>query len=140
MQTEVLLIQARKVIDFSSAYDVTDPQTGQKIGALRRKGLKSIIRDEWVLLDDRDGEIGRIREDSAWLAAARRIVGGISLILPQKYHAEINGVPVCTFQQHFNPFVFKLSVDFSQDVNGYLDRRLGLAAAILLAAIEGRQD
>jgi uncharacterized protein YxjI len=140
MLTEVLLIQARKIIDFSSAYDVTDPRTSRKIGALRRKGLKSIIRDEWVLLNDQDDEVGRIREDSAWLAVARRIIGGASLILPQKYHAEIGDVPVCTFQQHFNPFVFKLSVDFSPDTDGRLDRRLGLAAAVLLAAIEGRQD
>jgi hypothetical protein len=46
---------------------------------------------------------------------------------------------VCTFQQNFNPFVRKLTVDFTGDTQGRLDKRLGLAAGILLAAIEGRQ-
>ena len=33
-----------------AAYDVTDSQTGEKVGALRRKGFKSILRDEWLEL------------------------------------------------------------------------------------------
>jgi hypothetical protein len=31
-------------------------------------------------------------------------------------------------------------LDFSMDINKRLDRRLGIAAGILLAAIEGRQS
>jgi hypothetical protein len=51
----------------------------------------------------------------------------------------MRGVPVCSFKQNVNPFVMKISLDFSADVNRLLDRRLGLAAAILLCAIEGKQ-
>jgi hypothetical protein len=47
---------------------------------------------------------------------------------------------VLTFQQNFNPFLAKIDLDFSSDVNGLLDRRLGIAAAILLCAIEGKQS
>ena len=64
MQTELLTIQARQIIDFSAAYDVIDPRTGGKVGALRRKGLKSMLRDEWVLMDARDQEIGLVQEDT----------------------------------------------------------------------------
>src|SRR3954451_14818176 len=42
---ELLHIQARKIIDFSSAYDVVDSATQQKVGALKRCGLKSILKD-----------------------------------------------------------------------------------------------
>jgi len=45
MQAELLLIQARRVLDISSEYDVTDSQTGEKVGVLKRKGLKSIVRE-----------------------------------------------------------------------------------------------
>ena len=38
---EVLAIKARQIIDFSAAFDVVDSATGQKVGALRRKGLAS---------------------------------------------------------------------------------------------------
>lgn len=47
---------------------------------------------------------------------------------------------VCVFQENFNPFVMKIAVDFVPDTMNLLDRRLGLAAAILLCAIEGRQQ
>ncbi len=100
-------------------------------------GLKSILKDEWLFLDTDDREIGSIKEDSMVLALLRRFV--ISLI-PQKYHGEIGGKQVCTFSQNFNPFVTKIAADFSPDTGSLLDRRLGLAAAVLLCAIEGKQD
>jgi hypothetical protein len=43
-------------------------------------------------------------------------------------------------KQNFNPFSYELNVDFSMDINHRLDRRIGLAAGILLAAVEGRQS
>jgi hypothetical protein len=61
---EVLMIKARQIIDFSAAYDVVDSATGQKVGALRRKGLASILRDEWEVLDVGDNVIGKLFEDS----------------------------------------------------------------------------
>ena len=138
MQTELLLIAARRVLDISSEYDVTDSQTGQKVGVLKRKGLKSMIRDEWIFMDPLDQPIGSIREDSTAMALIRRLVPFANLI-PQQYNGEIRGGPVCTFKQNVNPFVMKIALDFSADVNRLLDRRLGLAAAILLCAIEGKQ-
>ena len=140
MTEEVLLIRARSVIDFSSAYDVYDPITDEVVGALQRKGLKSMFKDEWLILDPHDNEIGRIREDSTALALLRRTVEIMSALFPQKYHVEIGDQTVATMKQNFNPFVMKLNVDFAADEQGVLDRRLGLAAAILLCAIEGKQS
>jgi uncharacterized protein YxjI len=137
MQGEVLAIRARKIIDFSAAYDVFDSSTNQKVGALKRKGFKSIIRDEWILMDASDREIGLIQEDSTALALVRRF---LTNLVPQSYQGTVNGLPVCTFKQKFNPFVFKVTIDFSPDFNRQLDRRLGIAAGLLLSAVEGRQD
>jgi len=61
-------------------------------------------------------------------------------LIPQTFFGSINGMPVCSFKQNFNPFVVKINLDFSPDTNGLLDRRLGLAAAILLCAVEGKQQ
>ena len=135
MTEEVLYIQARQIVDFSAAYDVMDSAAGEKVGALRRRGWKSIVRDEWILLDAADNEIGRIKEDS--LALVRRL---LCKLIPQKFHVEIGGQTVCTLKQKFNPFVLKIRIDFSLDTERLLDRRLGIAAAILLCAIEGRQQ
>jgi len=141
MAHELLVIQARQIIDFSAAYDVFDPVAGVKVGALRRKGLKSaLIRDEWMILDPSDQQIGLVHEDSTGMAVLRRYVPFMALIFPQSYSVEIAGRPAAIFKQNFNPFVYKLNVDLSYDEQGLLDRRLAMAAAVLLAAIEGKQQ
>jgi len=137
MQVELLSIQARQVIDFSAAYDVVDSTSRMKVGALRRKGMKSIVQDEWNLLDAQDLPIGIVKEDSMALALVRRF---LTNLVPQKYHGEMSGQSVCFFKQNFNPFVLKLQLDFSMDRNRLLDRRLGIAAAVLLCAIDSRQN
>jgi len=138
MSTELLLIQARQILDFSAAYDVIETKSGQKVGALKRKGWKSILKDEWILMDAGDHEIGLIQEDSALLATLRRF---LTNLIPQSFMYQVHGRPVGTLKQAFNPFVFKGRVDFSSDPGGQvLDRRLALGSVVLLLAIEGRQD
>ncbi|NQX58088.1 hypothetical protein [Paenibacillus qinlingensis] len=136
MQTELISIQARSVIDFSSIFDVVDVETGHKVGSLRRKGMKSIFKDEWAILSPDESEIGLIKEDNALLALLRRF---LTNLIPQHYNIEMNGTKVAEFKQNFNPFVQKLNLDFSADNNNKLDRRLGIAAAVLLVAVEGTQ-
>jgi len=135
-QTEILLIKARSIIDISAAYDVIDAASGNKIGTLKRKGWKSALKDEWIIIDEREQEIGLIEEDSWLLALLRRFATNL---IPQRYEASIGALPAATYRQNFNPFTFKLTVDFSPDAGNRFDRRLGLAAGILLCAIEGRQ-
>lgn len=135
--SELLRIKARNVIDFSASYDVFDSTTDEKIGALRRRGFKSMLKDEWIILDSVDNELGCIREDSMLLALVRRF---LTNLVPQSFKGEVRGTPVFTFKQHFNPFIEKINLDFSCDAGCLLDRRLGLAAAVLLCAIEGRQS
>jgi hypothetical protein len=140
MTTEILTIKARQIIDFSAAYDVVDPTADEKVGALKRRGFKSMLRDEWIIMDAYDQDIGVIREDSTRLAVLRRLLGDFgTLFMPQGFQGEVRGSTVFWFKQQFNPFVLKLDLDFSADTFRQLDRRLGIAAAVLLCAIEGRQ-
>ncbi|HEX5137506.1 MAG TPA: hypothetical protein VFY93_11070 [Planctomycetota bacterium] len=133
--TELLSIRARQIVDFSAAYDVVDSAQGKKVGALRRKGWSSILRDSWEILDDGDRVVARVREDSTALALLRRF---LTNLIPQSFHVIAAGErQVARMRQHFNPFVFKLDVEI--DAGCPIDRRLILSAAILLAAIEGRQ-
>jgi hypothetical protein len=135
LATETLAIHARQIVDFSAAYDVLDPREGKKVGAARRKGFASILRDSWELLDANDALIARIQEDSMTMALGRRI---LSNLIPQRFHVSTTaGVEVARFRQRFNPFVYSLEVETNP--GGPLDPRLVLAGAILVAAIEGRQ-
>lgn len=135
---EVLTIKARSWFDFAAAYDVVDPTTGEKVGGLKRRGFKSILKDEWIFMDVDDRDMGRIKEDSALMAMVRRFVP-FGEFVPQKYTGTIQDQLVCEFRQHFNPIIQKITIDFTPDVGNLLDRRLGLAAGILLSAIEERQ-
>ena len=133
---ELLRIKARKIIDWGTSFDVTDSINNQKVGAMKRRGWKSVLRKEWIIMDALDQEIGRIREDSLALAIVRRF---ITALLPQSYTFEVGGFEVGTAQQNWNIFAPKMFVDFSGDPGKQLDRRLGVAAVVLLMAIEGRQ-
>ncbi len=134
---EVLTIKARQIIDFSAAYDVLDSGTGRKAGALRRKGWRSLLRDEWEVLDVNDQPVGLLFEDSLGLALLRRFLLGS--LLPQNYDITFGTERVADLKQRFNLFAYRLDLDFSMDATHKLDRRLGIAAGILLAAIEGKQ-
>jgi uncharacterized protein YxjI len=135
---EVLSIKARQIVDFSAAYDVVDTAMNQKVGALRRKGLRSILRDEWEVLDANDNTIGQLFEDSVGMALLRRLLLGS--LLPQNYDITVGPTRVADLRQNFNPFRYELNLDFSMDISHLLDRRVGIAAGILLAAVEGKQS
>ena len=135
---ELLTIQARQIIDFSAAYDVMDATTGEKVGVLRRKGWRSLLRDEWEVLDASDQLRGLLFEDSVGLALLRRLLLGS--LLPQNYDITFGETRVADLRQRFNLFRYELDLDFSMDAARTLDRRLGIAAGILLATIEGKQS
>jgi hypothetical protein len=133
---ELLRIKARKIIDWGTAFDVTDSINNQKVGVLKRHGWKSVVRKEWTIMDNLDQEVGRIREDSLALALVRRF---ITALLPQTYTFELAGQQMGIAEQNWNIFLPKMFVDFTADPGKRLDRRLAVAAVVLLMAVEGRQ-
>jgi len=141
MTTQLLHITTQSILDIAGSYAVKDATNGELIGAIKRRGLSStFVRDEWLLLDPAGQEIGRITEDAMWKSLLRRFVDLMALLLPQAYHITMDGQEVGIMKQRFNLFLYKLDIDFSNDTHDRLDPRLGLAAAVLLAAIEGKQS
>jgi hypothetical protein len=131
---ELMAIQARQIIDFAAAYDVYDSRTGTRVGALRRRGFASVVRDTWEVLDADERPVATVVEDSTAMALLRRF---LSQLIPQAFHLQAGRGGAATFSQRFNPFVYSLDVTVPADVG--VDRRLVFAAAVLVAAIEGRQ-
>jgi uncharacterized protein YxjI len=136
MASERMVIMARQIVDFSAAYDVVDHSENRKIGALRRRGWKSLVRDSWEFLGEDDQPIAALTEDSMLMSLLRRF---LTNLIPQTYHVKQNGKTLITYRQHFNPFVLKINVSIDPDSRDVIDPRLALAGGILLAAIEGRQ-
>ena len=136
MTSPLLAIAARSIIDFGAAYDVTDSKTGQKIGALRRKGFTSMIRDEWEVLDPQDNPVSKLREDSTALALVRRFLPMGNLV-PQHFVLGNEMQSFADMRTHFNPFIHRMTVSVNADCPFH--PLLVLASAVLMVAIEGRQ-
>lgn len=136
---ELMRIQARSIIDFGATYDVALPG-GERIGSVRRKGLKSLLRDEWVVLDAFGSEAAILREDSGVLALLRRAVDFGALLAPQRFSlVRADGTPLATYRQHFNPLIYRLGVTIHTE-DETVDDLMVLAVGCLIAAIEGRED
>ena len=134
---ELLRIKGRSIIDFGSAFDVTDSLNNEKVGVLKRRGWKSLLRAEWNIMDTLDQEIGRIQEDSAVRAAVRRLV---FRFIPQNFTFEVGGQVVGTAKQSWNIFAPTMTVDFTEDPGKRLDRRVLVAAIMLLMSVEKNQE
>ena len=136
LSLELLTINARKIIDWGSAFEVTDSLNHQRVGVLKRRGWRSFVRSEWLIFDAQEQQVGRIVEQSAFKAVMRRLLGDL---LPQSYSFEIQGQQVGTARQRLNFLMPRMEADFSGDSGRLLDRRLATAAVVLIMSIEGRQ-
>ncbi len=133
---ELLTIRTPQILDFGATYNVQNATTGEAIGAIRRKGMKSIIKDEWIFLSNESQEIGRLTESSMAGAFLSRFIN----LIPQKYViVSADNREVAEIEQHFNPFVLKYSMTIVEPEPS-IDRRLLISSGILLASIERRQQ
>ena len=133
---ELIKITTPRILDFGATYFVDDSKSDKTIGAIRRKGMKSMIRDEWTLLSKDEEEIGKLSEASLAGALLSRFMS----FIPQKYHVlDKDNLKIADIKQHFNPFVLKYTMDIAEKSN-LIDPRLIVATGILLTGIEGRQN
>jgi len=133
---ELLTIKTPQILDIGATYFVEDPTSGEMVGALRRKALKSIVKDEWLILSKEGDELAKLSETSLAGALLSRFIN----LVPQKYViTSPDGREVATMKQHFNPFVLKYTMTITESEPS-VDRRLLVAAGILLAGIEQRQQ
>ncbi len=131
----VLEIAARQIADFSVTFDIQDV-AGHKVGAARRKGLKSLFKDEWSILDEADQEVGLLVETGGILSALRRLID-LLRFLPQQYSITLGGVEQARVRQRFHLFRLKYDVE---TVGSEIDPRLVVGLVVLLLAIEGKRD
>ncbi|RNA63189.1 hypothetical protein D1631_15265 [Chryseobacterium nematophagum] len=77
---ELFRIQANKWIDFNSSYSLNDIVQNKNFGRLARKGMRSIWKASYDILDANDQSKFKIQEDSAWVRFFDGVVGEIPII------------------------------------------------------------
>lgn len=79
-QTEELFkINADRIIDFSAKYHISDARTGQAIGAIKRDGVRSLLRARYDVVRG-DRIIYDIEEESAMVRLMDSLFGEIPII------------------------------------------------------------
>jgi hypothetical protein len=127
----LLLVKSRQAIAINFSYEVTDIQTGQLLGAVQKKGLRSIIRDKFILLDPAGAEIGYAEEQGA--SFLRRIFPWLT----SKHAIFVGGQQVAFIQQKFRFFTKEFDVTLQPS---QLDPRFVLAVALLALIAEARRE
>lgn len=133
MQQPLAVIDARQVIAINFTYDVADPDSGRWLGTLRSRGLKSIVRDTWDVLDADGQPVGALVETGlSWL---RRFLP----ILPGHWEVTLGGTQIAAIDQVFRFFVKEYRLKVAATGRG-VDTRFLLACALLAVMRENHRE
>jgi uncharacterized protein YxjI len=143
--TEIMRIKARQRFDPRARYDVTTPD-GQRIGEIQKVFGKSLIRSTYQLFDASGVEAAVVRERSFPVALFRRLVGLIPYVgdfadwLPIAYHFDFLRGEEKLGSHNRKLFSFRdvYTIDMSGDPQHTIDRRLILANAVGMDALQAR--
>ncbi len=77
---ELFRIRANKWIDFNASYSINEVATGKNFGRLARKGMRSLWKSTYNILDENDQQKFIITEDNAWTKFFDGLVSEIPII------------------------------------------------------------
>jgi uncharacterized protein YxjI len=141
--TELMRIKARQRFDPRATYDVTGAD-GNKIGEIKKAFGTSLFRSTYEI----DSTAGAVtaQEKNVIVALFRRLVGFIPYVgdfadwLPIPYHFDFvrDGEVIGTHSRRIGKFRDTYDIDMTGDSERTLDRRLVLAIAVGMDALQAR--
>jgi uncharacterized protein YxjI len=142
---ELMRIKARQRFDPRARYEVTDEQ-GQKIGEIQKVFGKSLLRSTYTIYDASGNELATASERSLAVALFRRLVGFVPYLgdfadfLPIPYHFDFkrDDLELGTHSRQMWKFRDVYTIDLSGDPTRTVDRRLILAIAVGMDALQAR--
>jgi uncharacterized protein YxjI len=138
---ELFRIKARSLLDVGgSRYDVFEGE--ERIGFLRHKFRESLIRSTWHIGGADEEEVGIARERSTAGAIARRLVDFVPYIggyipIPYNFELLVDGEAVGSMDRKFK-VRDQYVLDLSGDRDRRIDRRVAVALAVSLDALQNR--
>jgi uncharacterized protein YxjI len=145
---DVFRIKAQQIWDPSARYDITDA-AGTPIGQLSKAFGTSLLRSTWRIYDAAGNEVGWAQERNLGVAVFRRIVvvvaGFIPFVgpfgdwLPIPYHFDYyTGDRRIGALERILGLRDRYRLDVSGDAERTIDRRLVLALAVGMDALQAR--
>lgn len=127
----IFKLKSKQIIAINFCFDITDAITGQHIATIQKRGLKSLVRDTFLILDPAGNQIGMMEEHGH--SFLRRIFP----ILTSKHELTMNGQMVAFVRQIFRFFIREFQVDLQPSA---IDPRFVLACALLAIIAEARRE
>ena len=132
-------MKADRMLDFSARYAISDPD-GRPIGAVGRRGMKSLWSSVYVLEDAYDTEAGSLREETPWA----KVLDGMMESLPlgdalgglffnPAYLAELYGRGVLRIQKQPSVLESSFRIDKLAD---FSEEDLLLAGIVMMVLLE----
>jgi uncharacterized protein YxjI len=142
---ELMRIKARQRFDPRARYDVT-ASDGGKIGEIQKVFGASLLRSTYRLYDATGAEVATAGEQSLPVALLRRAVGFVPYLenvadwlpIPYNFTFERNGAVLGTHRRHIGKLRDVYTIDMSGDPERSVDRRLILAIAVGMDALQAR--
>ena len=142
---ELMRIKARQRFDPRATYDVTAAD-GTKIGAIQKVFGRSLLRSTYKIFDATGAEVAEATEANLVVALFRRLVGLLPRIgdfadwLPIPYHFVFthNGVTLGHHRRQLWKLIDVYTIDMTPDAGRTVDRRLILAIAVGMDALQAR--
>jgi uncharacterized protein YxjI len=129
----LMMIKARQMIGLNINFDVFDAANGQMVGSIRRRALKSILRDTFELMDPYEQVVGMCEETGNSLL--RRFIP----LLLGTWKIELQGQQVGAIRQVFRFFVKEFTLDLSQNQNR-MDPRFAVALGVFALMMEAARE
>jgi uncharacterized protein YxjI len=127
----VFKLKSKQIIAINFAFDITDALTGQHIATIQKRGLKSLVRDTFLIMDPAGRQIGEMEEHGH--SILRRFLP----ILTSKHEITMGGRQVGFVRQIFRFFIREFQVDLAPSA---MDPRFVLACALLAIIAEARRE
>jgi uncharacterized protein YxjI len=131
-------------MDFGARYQFADGQ-GKALGSVQRKGVRSIWRAEYDILDNADASL-KIREENPWIKVADGVLGAIPLgefftgflFHPAYLVSRPNGTPVVRIQKKAAFLESRFSIERFAPMDQLEEQRV-ILSLIMLALLERRR-
>lgn len=122
----LLVIRMRGTLGLSPTSTVQDATTGETIGTIQRRILKTLLKRKWFFFAPDGTRAAELSERTTW-------------ILHNYDATSPDGIIVAQIRQHFGLFADKYSMTVPQPEPD-IDRRLLIAAGVLLIHSRGGSD
>jgi hypothetical protein len=139
---ELFRLKARSVLDMGgSRYDVLVGD--EPVGVLRHKFLESLYRSTWHIGGPDEREVGIARESSTAIGILRRAIDFVPYVggfvpIPYNFEIVVDGEVVGRMNRKFARVRDQYILDLSGDRDRRIDRRVAVALAVGLDALQNR--